>query len=206
MSEPWLDRWAEGRIGWHQPGGNCSLKKHWPYNGRRVLVPMCGKSVDLVWLEAQGNEVIGVELSEFAVRAFFDENDIECRRVDDGQRFVAVDRQITIVCSDYFQFHDQPFDAHYDRGALAALPANLRTRYAAHTNTLLSSNAIQLLIVLEYDQSRANGPPYSVMADEILSYWPGLERIDAYDDLENAPPKFRDAGLSELLEVVWRRR
>jgi len=206
VSEPWLERWAAGRIGWHEPHGNRSLKKYWLGNGRRVLVPLCGKSVDLAWLEAQGNEVIGVELSDLAARAFFEENDIEYRQKNDGQRFEAIDRQITIVRGDYFEFYGELFDAHYDRGALAALPANMRRRYAAHTNTLLTSNAMQLLIVLEYDQALADGPPFSITADEVLSYWPQLERVDAYNDIENAPRKFHDAGLTEFVEVVWRSR
>lgn len=206
MLEPWLERWAEGRIGWHESDGNRSLKKHWSGSGRRVLVPLCGKSVDLAWLEAQGNEVVGVELSELAARAFFDENNIDYRQTDDSRGFEAVDRRISIVCGDYFEFCGELYDAHYDRGALAALPPNMRGRYAAHTSTLLSSNAFQLVIVLEYDQALADGPPFSVTADELLSYWSGLERIDAYDDLKNAPPKFQDAGLPEFREVVWRSR
>lgn len=204
--EPWLERWVEGRIGWHEPDGNRSLKKHWSASGRRVLVPLCGKSMDLVWLEAKGNEVVGVELSELAARAFFDDNELDYRETNDSRRFEALDRHITIVCVDYFEFHGEKFDAHYDRGALAALPPNIRARYAAHTNTLISPDVVQLLVVLEYDQAAADGPPFSVTKEEVLSYWPGLERVDAYDDIDNAPHKFRDAGLDELLEVVWRSR
>ena len=204
MSEAWLERWAEGRIGWHQPAGNDSLKQYWRPGTRRVLVPLCGKSTDLLWIEAQGNEVTGVELSDIAARAFFDENELEFRQSDGGTRLEATDRRITIVCGDYFEFTDDGFTAHYDRGALAALPASRRKRYAAHTNRLLSTDAFQLVITLEYDQGLADGPPYSIVADEILSYWPTLERIAAYDDLANCPPKFHKAGIEELREVVWR--
>jgi hypothetical protein len=38
----------------------------------------------------------------------------------------------------------------------------------------------------------------------LLTYWPELKRVDAYDDLENGPPKFREAGLREMIEVVWK--
>jgi len=47
------------------------------------------------------------------------------------------------------------------------------------------------------------GPPFSLSADEIRSYWPDLERRDRYDDLANCPPKFIDAGLKEFYEAVW---
>lgn len=204
MSEAWLERWRNNQIGWHEPEGNRSLKKHWSATGRRVLVPMCGKSFDLIWLESQGNEVVGIELSENAVRAFFDENKMQYRRSDaDPQRYDAVDRNISIICSDYFDVSISPCDACFDRGALVAMTPDIRPRYVAHTKSLLTDGAYQLLITLEYEQSRAAGPPFSVPADEVRSYWPSLERLDAYDDLENCPPKFREAGLESVVEVVW---
>lgn len=190
MGESWIGRWQEGRIGWHEPAGNASLRRHWPWRDRRVLVPLCGKSVDLLWLESQGNEVVGVELSDIAVRAFFDENDIACRQSGGGRRFDAVDRRITIHCGDYFEFDAGGCDAHYDRGALVALAPALRERYVTHTNSLLSDDARQLVITIEYDQAVVEGPPFSIPQSEIKRFWPSLEIVDAYDDIENAPRSF----------------
>lgn len=204
MSEPWIERWQEGRTGWHEAEGNSSLKKHWRATGRRVLVPMCGKSYDLVWLADQGNEVVGVELSDIAVKAFFEEQGLSFEiRDDELPAYRALDRPITIYCGDYFSLTSIRCDAHYDRGALIALTEDLRGPYAKHTNTLLEPGAEQLLVSLEYDQSVANGPPFSVDADEVLSYWPELVRLGAFDDIGNAPPKFIEAGLKEMLEVAW---
>ena len=39
-----------------------------------ILVTMCGKSVDLLWLCSRGHSVTGVELSPIAVEQFFKEN------------------------------------------------------------------------------------------------------------------------------------
>lgn len=205
MTEQWLERWRIGRIGWHEPAGSRSLQKHWIASGKRILVPLCGKTLDLIWLERQGNEVVGVELSEVAVEAFFDENEIAYSVVDGAlTAYVADDRAITIYCGDFFEFTEGPFDGHYDRGALVALPANMRREYVEHIRSLLSADATQLVISLEYDESIACGPPFSIPADEILAYWSGLERVDAYDDIENGPPKFLEAGLDKMIEVVWR--
>lgn len=204
MMEPWLERWQEGRIGWHEASGNAGLQRFWNASNRRVLVPLCGKSVDLLWLESQGNEVTGVELSPLAARAFFEENKIDYEFAGDG-RYRAVDRAISIACADYFEFSGETFDACYDRGALVALPPNLRPRYVEHTRSLLSPGAYLLLIALEYAQEQADGPPFSVDAAEVLNYWPALERIDVREDIENSPPKFREAGLEQMFEVVWRR-
>lgn len=205
MNEHWLERWQEGRIGWHEPEGNASLQKYWGVSGKRVLVPLCGKTRDLIWLAGRGNAVVGVELSELAVRAFFNENDIAYSTVEGAlTAYVAKEHAITIYCGDYFEFSEGPFDAHYDRGALVAMMPQLRARYVEHTQSLLAADATLLIISLEYDDSIATGPPFPVGADEILAYWPKLKRVDAYDDIENGPPKFREAGLDEMIEVVWR--
>jgi len=205
MHDEWLERWQVGRTGWHETEGNRNLQEHWRARGKRVLVPMCGKTPDLLWLEEQGNEVIGVELSDIAVRAFFDEQDLsyECHKgVLDQYR--ANERRITIYCGDYFEFSDTGFEAHYDRGALVALSPELRPRYARHTSSLLSAHAEQLVIAVQYNQAVCDGPPFSITADEMSAYWPNLEVAATVDDTANAPPKFLEAGLDLMHEVVWR--
>ena len=205
MREPWLERWREGKIGWHEAQANLGLQKYWTASGKRVLVPLCGKTLDLLWLERQGNEVVGVELSEIAVQAFFEENEIPYSLVEgELTAYVAEDLAITIYCGDYFEFSEGPFDAVYDRAALIALPADMRGAYVEHTQSLLAADAEQMIITLEYDESITTGPPFSVPADELLAYWPNLERVHAQDDIENGPPKFHEAGLKEMIQVVWR--
>ncbi len=86
---------------------------------------------------------------------------------------------------------------------MIALTAELRPRYAAHTSSLLTDDARQFILALEYDDSVCQGPPFSVRADELLSYWAGLSELARIDDIENAPPKFLEAGLERLDEVVW---
>jgi thiopurine S-methyltransferase len=207
MSEDWLSRWNEGRIGWHENEGNAQLQEHWPEldAGTRVLVPLCGKAHDLLWLVGQGCAVTGVELSAVAIEEFFSENDLRFDVSVHGAmtEYRARDCDLALFCGDYFQFDLRPFDALYDRGALVALPADTRTAYVMHTRKLLGAGALRFLITLEYDQSVVNGPPYSVMPEEMLKLWPGVNRVSARDDVANLPPKFRAAGLRRADEVVW---
>jgi len=207
MTENWKARWEEGQIGWHEAGGNKALHKHWPTpgNGKRVLVPLCGKSADLKWLAKQGYDVTGVELSEIAVRAFFDEAGLDFDLSQSGELmiFECHEPAITLVCGDYFEFSGEPFAALYDRASLIALPPQIRPNYVSHTKSLLAANAQQLLITLEYDQSKANGPPFSVLADEVAGYWSKLQRVAEHNAIDNTPPKFKEAGLTEVTEVVW---
>jgi thiopurine S-methyltransferase len=207
MAEDWLARWQQGRTGWHETGGNSGLRRFWPElpAGSRVLVPLCGKTPDLGWLESRKLDITGVELSPLAAEAFFSENSLgyTVSRKGSFQVYTGSDRKITIFCGDYFMFAGQSFDAVYDRGALIALPVSTRGRYARHTDSLLRPDAVRLLITLEYDQAIAEGPPFSVTADEVRRYWPMLHRISEKDDLENCPPKFRQAGLRQITEVIW---
>jgi len=206
-NDAWLTRWQKGQTGWHEHNGNAALRKFWPRlsAGSRVLVPLCGKSTDLLWLERQGCDVTGVELAEIAARTFFADADIPFEVESDGRlaRFQARQRKLSIHCGDYFKFRAEPFDAVYDRAALVAVPPGLRSAYARHTQSLLKANAVHMLITLEYDQSRANGPPYAVLTDEVKAYWPGLRRVGELSALSNMPPKFRDAGLAAFTEAVW---
>ena len=129
MREEWLERWEIGRTGWHEPAGTRYLQAHWQWSGTRVLVPMCGKTPDLLWLESQGNEVVGVELSEIAVLGFFEENELRFEPLEGSlPGYRAIDRRVTLYCGDYFEFREEAFDAHYDRRARVALSAELRAR------------------------------------------------------------------------------
>ena len=98
MHEEWHERWQVGRTGWHESGGNRNLKKYWRATGKRVLVPLCGKSDDILWLEAQGNDVVGVELSEIAVLGFFEDNQLEYERSDGAlTEYRALNRAHNVV-------------------------------------------------------------------------------------------------------------
>ena len=207
MSEDWLGRWDQGRIGWHESAGNEGLKTHWPVlpEGSSVLVPFCGKAPDILWLAERGHVVVGIELSDIAVTGFFDEHDLEfeCESSGSLDRYSAKKYPITLYCGDYFSFRSQTFDALYDRGALVALPKDARPHYVEHTRQLLNPDATRLIITLEYDQFVVNGPPFSVQAEELVGYWDDLVRVGAQSDIDNCPPKFRKAGLTDIVEVVW---
>ncbi len=71
----WQARWQRDQIGFHRQKVNGLLMKHWPSlqvpQGSCVFVPLCGKSLDLLWLAEQGYSVLGIELVEKAVVDFF---------------------------------------------------------------------------------------------------------------------------------------
>ncbi|XP_038652913.1 probable thiopurine S-methyltransferase isoform X2 [Scyliorhinus canicula] len=79
--EHWIACWEQQKIGFHQDAVHEMLKKHVDVmlNGRkqiRIFFPLCGKAVDMKWLADQGHTVVGVELSEIAVKQFFTDQNL----------------------------------------------------------------------------------------------------------------------------------
>lgn len=136
----WLDRWREGRTHFHQTRVTPLLQKYWPTldvpAGGQVLVPLAGKSLDMVWLAGQGLRVLGVELSQLAVEQFFDENDLrpEIHQSAQGRHYVA--GNLELICGDVFALEDATLAACagvYDRAALVALPEPMRSATRARS-------------------------------------------------------------------------
>jgi len=205
-NQDWLQRWHQGKTGWHQQHGNAALRAHWSARGSRVLVPLCGKTPDLRWLAQRGHQVTGIELSELAIEDFFVEQALgfECEIAGRLKHYRCRELPISIYQGDYFDFKAPVFDALYDRGAMVALSPPERQRYVAHTQSLLQAGAEILLIALVYDQAVVEGPPFSLPGDQLGQYWPDLQQVEERDSLDNCPPRFLAAGLERFTEVIWK--
>lgn len=208
----WHQRWQENKIGFHQGEVNPYLRKYWPALNvpapARILVPLCGKSLDLVWLVQQGYQVEGVELSELAVRAFFEEQGMVARQRQDGDWQVWEGHNLRLWCGDFFHLRAAqlgPIDAVYDRAALIALPAAMRQQYVQHMQTLVGA-VPHLLVTLEYPQSKMDGPPFSVEQAEVESLY--SERYSGThaqicDDVLSHNANLQERGLDHLNECVY---
>jgi len=207
----WHQRWRDNLIGFHQADINPHLQDFWPRLGLGpddpVLVPLCGKSRDMLWL-AERQPVLGVELSPIAVQAFFREAGWPAECVQEHGFTVWQQGRLRLLCGDFFDL--QPplpagVRAVYDRAALIALPAEMRIRYATRLTALVPAAASMLLVSLEYDQAQMNGPPFSVEEAEVhrlfAAHW-SIERLHEEDVLASES-KFRERGLSRLTEKIF---
>lgn len=211
--EFWLDRWARNQIGFHLAEVNPYLQRHWPSlglaHGAQVLVPLCGKSLDLIWLASLGHRVLGVELSEQAVQAFFSEQGLQPRMARHGAFTVYRASSIEVWCGDFFALDAEALadcTALYDRAALIALPPLLRARYTEHLNQVLRPGCEGLLITLDYDQALKAGPPFAVAHDEVQvllgSHWT-VDVLEERDILAESW-KFVQDGVTRLDERAYR--
>ncbi|MCA8959151.1 MAG: thiopurine S-methyltransferase [Planctomycetes bacterium] len=213
MRSFWRERWSEGRIGFHQSDFNRHLVAHgravFGEPPRRVLVPLSGKSLDLLWLEAQGYEVVAAEYAERAVNEFHDENE---RPVEIGTALdleVRRSGSITTFVADYFALtrdHVGPIHAIYDRAALVAIAPERRTEYVAHSLELLERGGTVLLLTIDYPQGEKEGPPYSVPDAVVRELYEPRRSVDCLhaEDVIDRHPAWREQGVRRLVERVYR--
>ncbi|RTQ98066.1 thiopurine S-methyltransferase [Halomonas nitroreducens] len=208
MDNQWLQRWREGRIGFHREAVHPSLKRHWPglgiQAGTKVLVPLCGKSLDMRWLASHDHPVLGIELAETAVEQFLAEGVGEVSRYHHDSFAVCRQGSVELWCGDFFHFHIQQaaeLGAFYDRGALIALPEATRQRYAFHLAQLLPPGARGLLISLIRAPGDQGGPPYSVDADEVETLFSPNFELRHLEDGDPEP----GSGFRESVWALTRR-
>jgi thiopurine S-methyltransferase len=206
----WLERWRSGNIGgFHLSEANPRLVEHIELlesgGPRRVLVPLSGKSLDLAYLASRGHEVVGIELSEDAARAFFAERGVvpEVRR--DGPFLRLAEPGIALLVGDFFAAEVADlgaFDAAYDRASMIALPPALRDRYVPKLLSLLAPGANLLLVTLDFDAE--GGPPFSIGVDEVRTRYAGHEvrELAATEDTAESP-KLLQRGATRVLERVF---
>jgi len=205
-AEFWHGRWQQGQIGFHQAETNALLKRNLPAlglpQGARLFVPLCGKTRDIHWLRANGFQVAGAELSLLAVEQLFAEQGLvpNISTVGSLQRHEA--EGLTIFAGDIFALDRQTLghvDAVYDRAAVVALPAATRTLYAAHLRAM-TGDAPQIVITFDYDQSKMEGPPFSVNEAEMRRLYEGAYRLT---NLESRDVEGGLKGLCPARECLW---
>ncbi len=208
----WQNRWDTNQLGFHEGAPNRFLLKHGPAvfaAGARVLVPLCGKAVDLAWLAGAGHAVVGCELVELAARAFFSEHGLtpaEARR-DPFSSLTA--GGIEILVGDALSLtkgHVGPVDALFDRAALIALPEATRPAYGALVAGLLPPGAPGILVTLEHDVGE--GPPFSVDRAAVdAAYASGFDVVELErEDITEAHEGMRKKGATTVVEVAYRLR
>jgi thiopurine S-methyltransferase len=203
----WHTRWQAKRIGFHETNANARLVAQFHAlslpPGGRIFVPLCGKTRDIAWLLSRGHAVVGVELSEIAIQQLFDDLGTAPTITDAGplRRYSA--QNLDIYMGDFFDLTPAiigPVDAVYDRAALVALPADMRTRYATRV-THITRGAPQLVICFNYDQTLTDGPPFSIDQGELRRLYGPQRELEL---LETGPvPGGFKGGQIPATETAW---
>ena len=211
-TEFWLEIWEKNKIGFHQQEINSHLKSYWQHlnatKNCRVLVPLCGKTRDMLWLCGQGHRVLGVEISPLAVRDFFTENSLNPKIVQQDSFCRWEADGLVILQGDFFNINlDQVQDIAcvFDRASLVALPVELRQQYVQHLKNILPDNVKTLLVTFDYEQKEMNGPPFSVSENEIRDLYQDDHEIILLckQDVLDEYPQLQAQGLNRLQENIY---
>lgn len=171
--EFWHERWKNQEIGFHRNDVHPLLMQHIQTiakPGATVFVPLCGKSLDMQWLCEQGYQVLGIELNQSAITAFFNEHKLQPSVHQEGPFQVYRAPGITIYQGDFFQLtqaHLNGVLAWYDRAAMVALPAAMRDQYNSHMQAILPPQASGLVVAVEYPDNYWKGPPFAIFANDV---------------------------------------
>lgn len=213
----WLDKWHQGKIGFHQAKVNSRLLRFWPTlnvsKSGSVLVPLCGKTLDMLWLHESGYNVVGIELSDVALRDFFEENDLSySEKKQGGYKVLQGTGKATgihLMQADLFDLKASDIgliSSVYDRASLVAMPPKLRDQYSSAIARLVPKSAPGLLLSMSYDESEMDGPPFSVPESDVRAVL--SESFDIQELGHSEGPEIRgnlaDLGLSTLEERVYR--
>jgi thiopurine S-methyltransferase len=182
----WQDGWSSGRYsipgqGFHQATVHPYLLAYLdtvvhriPRHNARILLPLCGKTVDMIYLANEQITVIGLEAIPRAIAEFAEiveeHGGGSMERVPDGVTCDAglghhswmcsqksnATTSITIVEGDALDFELEqakgiPMDAVWDRGALVALRVKDRQAYVEMLSNVLKPGGRILLSVVEHD-------------------------------------------------------
>lgn len=202
----WRQRWESNNIAFHKSEANPVLVSYFEAlalaKGSLVFVPLCGKTLDIAWLLAQGYRVAGAELIEIAIQQLFGELDVTPQILEMGEVKHYSAENIDIFVGDIFQVSSEMLgsvDAIYDRAALVALPGEVRDRYTAHLRQM-TNRAPQLLVTYEYDQTMMSGPPFSISLEEVQRHYGDRYAVSQLESTE-LPGGFR--GKCAARETVW---
>ncbi|GFN81631.1 thiopurine s-methyltransferase [Plakobranchus ocellatus] len=164
----WEYRYDVGYTGWHHEGVRGILIKHFNLLNPddkvyRVLVTMCGMSVDMDWLARQGLEVIGVDLALNALKKFMANSGHEWTESPapklgpNATLFTRKDGKIKLYCGDVLDFSpdlEGKFDAVYDCYGLHAIDRALTPKFAKMIKSILNPCGRLLLDAIAYDPKK----------------------------------------------------
>lgn len=177
----WVQRWTDGDVDFHSNTHESFLdkKEEEIFGGKikSVFVPLCGKSVDMLWMYNHGHTVCGVEIAEQAVKDFFVESNLEyiSETVQNvGNVYKSKDGRLCLYAADIFDVNVElcgQFDVIWDNKSFVAINKCDRQQYSDLLLSLLKKDGLYYMSTIEYDPAVWPGPPHSVTNDVIQTFF-----------------------------------
>ncbi|XP_043203535.1 probable thiopurine S-methyltransferase [Amphibalanus amphitrite] len=217
----WEQKWSEGKINFHKQEVHPDLKRWYDKlvpddRPRTVLVPLCGKSVDMMWLHSKGHTVIGIECAEKAILDFFAENklDFTTSSVPEATLYQTADGRLRLYRADICRLSGETIgavDGIWDRASYVAMNVEDRPKYAALLRSVMAPGCRYLLSTVEYGPCEFRGTPRSVTPADFRPEFESvadIEHMYSHPQPDDLPPgllRCSPAGLQENLYLIVRR-
>lgn len=183
----WKMKWESSKSAprWHKSEVNPTLAKHMDVLVKggtssptaRVLVPLCGKTVDMAFLAKHDkvSQVVGVEGIQKACEEFAEEHkDLNLEQIKrPSSTFLSWrGNKIMLLQGDFFELDtratDGQFDGVWDRAALVAIEPAMRKEYVDTLGKVIKRGGhILLSTYVRRSGDTTKGPPYSIDEDEV---------------------------------------
>jgi len=191
----WETQWQKGDVSFHLPEVNPKLlgnmdeligcEKTGEKVTRNILVPLCGKSKDLVHLHGLGHTVVGCEGVEQACTEFFSENNIEVTRTPlegiDGSLFSSADGRLRLFQCDFLALTPEvvgtKIDAVWDIQSLVSINPRDRKQYVRTLRSLLADEFRYLLVTIEYEPFAHLGRPHSISYNAVKELFGSFSNV-----------------------------
>lgn len=198
--EFWCKIWEEGVIRFHQKDYNSQMVaffKDRDLTDQSVLIPLAGKTKDILFFLEKGAKVTAVEFCQQAVVDFFTENKIPYTKNEN----IYQGKNITFFASDFFNFSSTaPFDVLYDRASQVVFNRADRPRYYQQIAKLIHPKTLLLLGSIDHDGPEDFGPPFKISAQEIsLAYQSmGINLTLFAGSQETSSEKMQSMGIANI--------
>ena len=191
----WQGAWKEGRTPWDagsSPPALLSLLDRGLVPGGRVLVPGCGSGYDLATLAREDREVVGIDLSEEARRAF-------------ARSHAGLPGTVVYEVVDFFEYEPgRGFDLAWDYTFFCALDPSQRSHWADAIARMINASGTLATLLFPHEDpiSEREGPPWPVneaLVGELLE--------ETFESLEvREVPRSHAGREGKERLALWRRR
>jgi thiopurine S-methyltransferase len=202
--EFWSQVWKEGIVRFHQKAYNPEMThflKDIDLKNKTILIPLAGKTKDILFFLEKGAMVTAVEFVEEAIIDFFTENNIPYQK----EKNLYKAHNLNFFAMDFFQLKtNKPFDLLYDRAGQVVFTPSERPYYYHHISTLIDPHTMLFLLSIDHDGDPNYGPPHKISAQEIIVQYKkmGIELTKLSDKREIASEKMQAAGIKEINSFV----
>ncbi|GAX20359.1 hypothetical protein FisN_9Hh071 [Fistulifera solaris] len=217
----WHGKWTNQQIGWHESDVHGAIRQYeetllFPditTTPKRILFPLCGKTVDMAYLATKYSEqlqIVGVDGVAQALETFVKEQEhLKLEKQVDSNRWM--NSNLELLQSDFFQMtqdnyqsYHHTFDVIFDRASLVAISPSLREDYVQVCRKLLKPNGKILLIVIERIAGDITaGPPFSVTHEDVMRLYSHQEWVESVKLLEDQGEAQRNQVSADMVSRYY---